>query len=172
MNYTVVFGVNERITLNGKVYHHDTNSVTDIDALKLQQILLDHFSPNSTRPRLIEVSNQLDTVLSVSGKCIFGQYRASGKNKVSFAARRALSHPLLPDIISADHILLLIRGSNELKTSDFEALGHVASTLIDNYVRGESSSVVFCGLEFDNTLDEDVIVYALATGVVFATIAQ
>ncbi|MBP7900613.1 MAG: hypothetical protein KAZ85_01305 [Gammaproteobacteria bacterium] len=172
MNYAVAFSVNENRIFNAKVYHHDSNNVSDMDAQKLQKMLLEYFSPNSERPRLIEASNQLNMVLSVSGSCVFGQYRASGKNKASFAARRALSHPLLPDMISADHVLLLIKGSEELKTSDFEALGHVASTLIDNYVRGESNSIIFCGLEFDNTLNEDVIVYALATGVVFAAITE
>ena len=106
--------------------------------------------------------NDAKTVLKDSGTAIMGYGKASGPNRAEDALLQALDSPLLNDnhIKGANKILLLIlSGKDELTINEHAE--------INQYLQREAGGQanIILGVGDDETLDEEISVTIIATGV-------
>ena len=106
--------------------------------------------------------NDAKTVLKNSGTAIMGYGKASGENRAEEALEKALDSPLLNDnhIKGANKILLLIlSGRDELTINEHAQ--------INQYLQREAGGQanVILGVGDDPSLDEDISITIIATGV-------
>ena len=106
--------------------------------------------------------NDAKTVLKNSGTAIMGSGKASGPNRAEEVVAKALDSPLLNDnhIRGASKILLLIlSGKNEITFNEIGEINH--------YLQSEAGNDadIILGVGEDNSLDEDISITIIATGV-------
>ncbi|MGD2271147.1 MAG: cell division protein FtsZ [Desulfobacterales bacterium] len=101
------------------------------------------------------------TVMSKAGMAIMGIGIASGENRATLAAERAISHPLLEDIsiAGATGVLMNITSSSDLTMEEMTE----ASDRIYNEV-GENADIIW-GTVVDDSLGEEMRVTVIATGI-------
>ena len=101
------------------------------------------------------------TTMSKAGLAIIGIGVASGENRATEAAERAISHPLLEDIsiASAKGVLMNITCSSDLTMEEMsEASERVYSEV------GEDADIIW-GTAIDDSLDEELRITVIATGI-------
>lgn len=114
-----------------------------------------------TREGFINVDfEDVRTVMSSRGLAMMGVGVASGEERAVTAAKQAISNPLLEDISmqGARGILVNITGSEELGLEEYEQVGE----LVKGFAHPEA--IVKVGLTFDDSLDDEVRVTIIATG--------
>lgn len=114
-----------------------------------------------TRDGFINVDfEDVRTVMGSRGLAMMGVGVASGDERAIKATMQAISNPLLEDISmhGARGILVNVTGSEELGLEEYEQVGE----LVKQFAHPEA--VVKIGLTFDDTLDEEVRVTIIATG--------
>ncbi|MGD8520470.1 MAG: cell division protein FtsZ [Desulfobacterales bacterium] len=101
------------------------------------------------------------TTMSKAGMAIMGIGIATGENRAVEAAERAISHPLLEDIpiAGAKGVLMNITSTSEM---EFEEVAE-ASEYIHSEV-GEDAEI-FWGTAVDDSLDDEMRVTVIATGI-------
>jgi cell division protein FtsZ len=101
------------------------------------------------------------TTMSKAGMAIMGIGIASGENRATLAAERAISHPLLEDISisGATGVLMNITSSSDLTMEEMSE----ASDRIYNEV-GEDADIIW-GTVVDDSLGEEFRVTVIATGI-------
>jgi cell division protein FtsZ len=101
------------------------------------------------------------TTMSKAGMAIMGIGIASGENRAVEAAERAISHPLLEDIpiSGAKGVLMNITSTSDM---EFEEVAE-ASEYIHSEV-GEDAEI-FWGTAVDDSLDDEMRVTVIATGI-------
>jgi len=101
------------------------------------------------------------TTMSKAGMAIMGIGIASGENRATLAAERAISHPLLEDISisGASGVLMNITSSSDLTMEEMAE----ASDRIYNEV-GEDADIIW-GTVVDDALGEELRVTVIATGI-------
>jgi cell division protein FtsZ len=101
------------------------------------------------------------TTMSKAGMAIMGIGIASGENRATLAAERAISHPLLEDISisGATGVLMNITSSSDLTMEEMTE----ASDRIYNEV-GEDADIIW-GTVVDDSLGEEMRVTVIATGI-------
>jgi cell division protein FtsZ len=101
------------------------------------------------------------TTMSKAGLAIIGIGVASGENRATEAAERAISHPLLEDIsiVSAKGVLMNITCSSGLTMEEMsEASERVYSEV------GEDADIIW-GTVIDDGLDDELRITVIATGI-------
>ncbi len=100
-------------------------------------------------------------VMEQVGSAIMGMGRASGENRMSDAARKAITSPLLEDISinSAKGLLMNITGPSDMTMDEIDEAC--------NYIRNEvnEGADIFWGVVFDDSSDHGVQVTIVATGI-------
>jgi cell division protein FtsZ len=100
-------------------------------------------------------------VMEQMGTAIMGTGRASGENRASEAAQKAINSPLLEDISisGAAGLLMNITGPADMTMDEIDE----AST----YIKGEvdSDADIFWGVVFDDTMGDEVQITVIATGI-------
>ncbi len=101
------------------------------------------------------------TIMSKAGMAIMGIGIASGENRATEAAERAISHPLLEDvsISGAKGVLINITSTSDLTMDEMTE----ASERIYNEV-GEEAEIIW-GTAIDETLGDEIRVTVIATGI-------
>jgi len=101
------------------------------------------------------------TTMSRAGQAIMGIGIASGENRATEAAERAISHPLLEDIsiAGAKAVLMNITCSSSLTMDEMSE----ASERIHNEV-GEDAEIIW-GAVIDDNLEDEMSVTVIATGI-------
>ncbi len=101
------------------------------------------------------------TTMSRAGLAIMGIGVASGENRATEAAERAISHPLLEDIsiAGANGVLMNITCSSDLTMEEMSE----ASERIYNEV-GEDADIIW-GAIIDDSLDDELRITVIATGI-------
>lgn len=120
-----------------------------------------------TRDGFINVDfEDVRTVMGSRGLAMMGVGVATGEDRATKAAMQAISNPLLEDISmqGAKGILVNVTGNEELGLEEYEQVGE----LVKNYAHPDATVKV--GLTFDNSLDDEVRVTIIATGL--SAIAQ
>lgn len=114
-----------------------------------------------TRDGFINVDfEDVRTVMGSRGLAMMGVGVASGEERAVTAALQAISNPLLEDISmqGARGILVNIMGNEELGLEEYEQVGE----LVKKYAHPEA--IVKVGLTFDDSLEDEVRVTIIATG--------
>jgi len=95
------------------------------------------------------------------GTAIMGMGNASGENRATEAAQMAINSPLLEDISigGAKGLLMNITGPSNMTMDEIDDAS--------NYIKGEVSSdaEIFWGVVFDDSLDDEVQITVIATGI-------
>ncbi|WP_051328368.1 cell division protein FtsZ [Desulfatirhabdium butyrativorans] len=102
-------------------------------------------------------------IMSKSGMALMGIGSASGENRAILAAEQAFSHPLLEDIsiASAKGVLLNITSSEDITYEEMTS----ASERIYKEIGENDTTEIIWGQIFDNTLENEVRVTLIATGI-------
>lgn len=102
----------------------------------------------------------LSAIMRGMGLAMMGTGSASGENRASQAALRAISSPLLEnmDIRSAKGVLLNISGGTNLSLHEISDAANIIYDLSDN------NAHIILGAVIDEDLDDEVIVSVIATG--------
>jgi cell division protein FtsZ len=100
-------------------------------------------------------------VMEEMGTAIMGMGRASGENRATEAAQMAINSPLLEDIsiIGARGLLMNITGPSTITMDEVDE----ASNCIKQEVNKDAE--IFWGVVLDDSLEEDVQVTVIATGI-------
>jgi cell division protein FtsZ len=101
------------------------------------------------------------TIMSKAGMAIMGIGIASGENRATEAAERAISHPLLEDvsISGAKGVLINITSTSDLTMDEMtEASERIYSEV------GEEAEIIW-GTAIDETLGDEIRVTVIATGI-------
>jgi len=103
----------------------------------------------------------IKTIMKGMGYAVMGTAVASGANRATEAANRAISSPLLEDasINGAQGILLNITGSSKLTLHEV----HEASTIVQQ-AAAENANIIF-GAVHDESMKDSVKVTVIATGI-------
>jgi cell division protein FtsZ len=103
----------------------------------------------------------IKTIMKGMGYAVMGTAIASGANRATEAANRAISSPLLEDasINGAQGILLNITGSSKLTLHEV----HEASTIVQQ-AAAENANIIF-GAVHDEAMKDSVKVTVIATGI-------
>ena len=103
----------------------------------------------------------IKTIMKGMGYAVMGTAIASGANRATEAANRAISSPLLEDasINGAQGILLNITGSSKLTLHEV----HEASTIVQQ-AAAENANIIF-GAVHDESMKDSVKVTVIATGI-------
>jgi len=100
-------------------------------------------------------------VMEQMGTALMGMGRASGENRACEAAQKAINSPLLEDISieGAKGLLMNITGPSDMTMDEVEAAS--------NYIKTEvnENAEVFWGVVLDDTLEDEVRVTVIATGI-------
>ena len=116
-----------------------------------------------TRPGLINVDfADVKTVMSEMGMAMMGSATASGENRARDATQQAISSPLLEDVNlhGAKGLLVNITARQDIKVGEYEAVGNA----ISEYAAEDANVVI--GTAFDSSLQDDIRVTMVATGLV------
>ena len=101
----------------------------------------------------------ITSVMKDAGLAHMGVGRAAGKDKAEQAARMAVTSPLLETSINgAKGVLINITGSADLGLDDVET----AATLVQEAAH-KDANIIF-GANFDDSLEDELIVTVIATG--------
>lgn len=100
------------------------------------------------------------TVMSEMGDALMGTGSASGENKASEAAKKAIYSPLLEDIsiVGAKGVLINITGGNDLALTE---VNEAASVVTE--AAGPDANIIF-GAVIDENLKDEIQVTVIATG--------
>jgi cell division protein FtsZ len=100
------------------------------------------------------------TVMSEMGDALMGTGYASGENKASEAAKKAIYSPLLEDIsiVGAKGVLINITGGNDLALTE---VNEAASVVTE--AAGTDANIIF-GAVIDENLKDEIRVTVIATG--------
>ena len=102
----------------------------------------------------------VSAVMKDAGRAHMGVGRAAGKNKAEEAARMAISSPLLETSINgAKGVLINVTGSMDIGLEEVET----AANLVQEAAHPEAN-IIF-GAAFDDTLEDELRVTVIATGV-------
>jgi len=100
-------------------------------------------------------------VMGQMGTAIMGTGRASGENRASEAAQKAINSPLLEDISisGAAGLLMNITGPADMTMDEIDEAS--------SYIKGEvdSDADIFWGVVFDETMGDEVQITVIATGI-------
>jgi len=100
-------------------------------------------------------------VMEQMGTAIMGMGSASGENRAAEAAQMAINSPLLEDISigGAQGLLMNITGPSDMTMEEIDEAS--------NYIKGEvnQEAEIFWGVVFDDTLEDEVHVTVIATGI-------
>ncbi len=100
------------------------------------------------------------SVMKDAGYAHMGVGRASGKDKATEAARAAITSPLLETSIDgAQGVIISITASPDIDLEDVE----VASGIISDAAHPDAN--VIWGVAFDDTLDDEMVITMISTGV-------
>jgi cell division protein FtsZ len=101
------------------------------------------------------------TIMSEMGDAIMGTGSASGENRATEAATRALRSPLLDDvsIAGAKGLLINVTGGSMMTLSE---VSEAANTIYD--AAGSDANVIF-GTAIDDALSDEIRVTVIATGI-------
>ena len=98
-------------------------------------------------------------IMKDAGLAHMGVGRAAGKNKAEEAARMAISSPLLETSINGAHgVLINVTGSMDIGLDEVEQ----AASLVQEAVHPDALTIF--GATFDETLDDEIRVTVIATG--------
>lgn len=142
-------------------------NATLIDMFKMADEILHHSVKGITdlimNPGLINLDfADVKTIMSKSGMAIMGIGIASGDNRATEAAEKAISHPLLEDnsISGAKGVLMNISCSSELTME--EAIE--ASERIYNEI-GDDDVEIIWGTTMDDSIGDEMRITVIATGI-------
>lgn len=100
-------------------------------------------------------------VMEQMGTAIMGMGSAKGENRAAEAAQMAINSPLLEDISigGARGLLMNITGPSDMTMEEIDEAS--------NYIKGEvnQDAEIFWGVVFDDTLEDEVHVTVIATGI-------
>ena len=114
-----------------------------------------------TRPGMINVDfADVRTVMSEKGRAMMGSGRASGENRATEAAQRAINCPLLEDVNlnGARGILVNITAGSDLGMDEFAAVGDAIGEFASD------NALVVIGTAMDDALKDEMRVTVVATG--------
>jgi cell division protein FtsZ len=113
-----------------------------------------------TTPGLINVDfADVKTVMAGAGTAVMGIGRASGENRASQAAQRAISSPMLESSMDgARGVLLSIAGPSSMTLHEATAAARVVSDHAD-----DEAEIIF-GTLVDDDLGEEIVVTVIAAG--------
>ena len=100
-------------------------------------------------------------IMEQMGTAIMGTGKASGENRASEAAQKAINSPLLEDISisGARGLLMNITGPSDMTMEEIDE----ASSYIKQEVDEEAE--IFWGVVFDDTMKEEIQITVIATGI-------
>ena len=102
----------------------------------------------------------IQTIMADKGLAHMGVGRASGKNKIEAAVEMAIKSPLLETSIDgAENVLISIAGDSGLSLLDASG----AAELVQQNVSPDAG--IFFGMSVDDSLDDEVIITVIATGI-------
>jgi len=129
-----------------EILHHSVKGITDL----------------ITVPGLVNLDfADVKTIMSKAGMAIMGIGIASGENRATEAAEKAISHPLLEDIdiSGARGVLMNITSSEDLTLEETtEATDRIYQEV------GDDADIIW-GQTFDNSLGDEMRVTVIATGI-------
>ncbi|MBW1860858.1 MAG: cell division protein FtsZ [Deltaproteobacteria bacterium] len=100
-------------------------------------------------------------VMEQMGTAIMGTGRASGENRASEAAQKAVNSPLLEDISisGAGGLLMNITGPPDMTMEEIDEAS--------SYIRGEvdTDAEIFWGVVFDENMENEIQITVIATGI-------
>ena len=100
-------------------------------------------------------------VMEQMGTAIMGTGRASGENRASEAAQKAVNSPLLEDISisGAGGLLMNITGPPDMTMEEIDEAS--------SYIRGEvdTDAEIFWGVVFDENMKDEIQITVIATGI-------
>ncbi len=100
------------------------------------------------------------TIMQDKGLAHMGVGRASGKNKIELAVEMAIKSPLLETSIDgARNVLISIAGDSKLGLLDASNAAEIIQSSID------TDAEIFFGMSVDDSLDDEVIITVIATGI-------
>lgn len=114
------------------------------------------------RPGLIGVDfADVKTVMSERGIAMMGAGTATGENRATEAAEKAISSPLLEniDLSGAKGVLVNVTAGTDIALSEFEDVGNVVRGII------EDDSIVIIGTSIDPEIEDELSVTLIATGI-------
>ena len=114
-----------------------------------------------TRPGMINVDfADVRTVMSEKGRAMMGSGRASGENRATEAAQRAINCPLLEDVNlnGARGILVNVTAGSDLGMDEFAAVGDAIGEFASD------NALVVIGTAMDDALKDEMRVTVVATG--------
>ncbi len=129
-----------------EILHHSVKGITDLIMM----------------PGLVNLDfADVKTTMRKAGKALMGIGVASGENRATEAAEKAISHPLLEDISisGAKGVLLNITSSSDLSMDEMTE----ASDRIYQEV-GEDAEIIW-GQTFDEALGDEIRITVIATGI-------
>jgi cell division protein FtsZ len=129
-----------------EILHHSVKGITDLIMM-----------PGHVNLDFADVK----TTMQKAGKALMGIGIASGENRATEAAEKAISHPLLEDISisGAKGVLMNITSSSDLTLDEMTE----ASDRIYQEV-GEDAEIIW-GQTFDETLGDEIRITVIATGI-------
>jgi cell division protein FtsZ len=129
-----------------EILHHSVKGITDLIMM-----------PGHVNLDFADVK----TTMQKSGKALMGIGIASGENRATEAAEKAISHPLLEDISisGAKGVLMNITSSSDLTLDEMTE----ASDRIYQEV-GDDAEIIW-GQTFDETLGDELRITVIATGI-------
>lgn len=122
-----------------------------------------------TRPGLINVDfEDLRTVMSERGLGMMGVGTSSGEDRARKAIEKAIANPLLDDIAvsGARGILVNITGGIDFSLGEYNIIGEVVNGFADKDAR------VIVGTSIDESLEDEIRVTVVATGLVGSHLAK
>ena len=114
-----------------------------------------------TRPGMINVDfADVRTVMSEKGRAMMGSGHARGENRAEEAAHGAINCPLLEDVDlrGACGVLINVAAGADLGLEEFRTIGEVIGGF------ASESALVIAGTALDETIDDEIRVTVVATG--------
>ena len=138
--------LNEALQIADNILHQAVKSITDL--ISNQGVFNLDFA-------------DVKTIMQGKGEAIMGTGVASGEARASLAAQQAISSPLLDNlsIRGAESILINIIGNSELTLFEVEE----TCKIIREEAGTDSDTIV--GIINDNSLDDEIVINVIATGV-------
>lgn len=158
--------VNALITIsNDKLLAHTENNISILNAFKLTDDIL--------RQAVVSITDliysvgtinvdfaDVKTILSYEGYSYMGIGTAEGENKIEEATQNALANPLtINKIDGAKGVIFNIKGGENIGLDDINRSAEIIADKIS-----PDANMIF-GTEIDDTLENEVIVTVVATGV-------